>query len=750
MQCDLDRARQLLGLHRSDQGELAPLAERLAARAERHPEQAGELHFLAGSIYARIAEREPTGAVPDAWNNARSQLEEAQTLGVAEADFLRLTYLLAKAWSHTGGDLQEVIDYLERSIEGGADQPAEGYALLADAYLRLPQRDVPAALAATEKELALPYVDERLLAPARLLRGELLLELKRTDEARKALANIGILATPPLLARARFLCALSFQEEEHWADAESLWKQALDDRAAPPREPAQILYYLGICYRKQDQSAEAARAFAECAERGDAGDAGPAALVQLAELRLAEPDPTSALDSLERAVRDVASAADWHNPLVDLSRVRDVFDSGCELFRKQGRFDQALRLARLYEPFALDGAAQAQFGRTAYEWGQHGLAAARAPRASSAALEEARAHFHQAGEAFEKAGVMTSAPADQVDRSWLAVESYAEAKDAARTISAVKTLIELSRTLGLALEPQQYGKAWFVLAEAYHAEGQETLAQHAFGECINFHSLYAYRARCRQAAALVETGKIDEARGILEQNLRLLHEEDNPDREAQERTLYGLARLLYDSRDYSAAVTHYKQALEKFGDNAEAIRARFDLAECYRELASQEVKASAPGNRLTPDAAKHHDNESRRYLRLAVEKYQEVAEGLGKRAGARALSAEEDWLYWQAQVLLAGCRHSFGEYTEAQKLYQQLAARYQGKAQELYALHGVAGCYWSRGAPGDVAKAGQTVEAMRTLLAKLSDADLAVGPDSWDRKKWEDWLQRVSKTPGKP
>src|SRR5262249_8870872 len=155
----------------------------------------------------------------DAWKKARSYLEEAQTLGVAEADILRLTYLVAKAWYHTGGNIQDVIEFLERSIDEGADQPAEGYALLADAYLHLPTRNVEAAVRANEKALAVPYVPEELLGPVRLLRGELLLELKRTEEARKVLANIGSQAPPAVRARARCLRALSLQEEEHWAEA---------------------------------------------------------------------------------------------------------------------------------------------------------------------------------------------------------------------------------------------------------------------------------------------------------------------------------------------------------------------------------------------------------------------------------------------------------------------------------------------------------------------------------------------------
>src|SRR5215471_265644 len=165
MERDMDRARQVLGQHRLDLGELVPLADRLSGQALRHSEQAGEIEYLVGSLYTRIAERDPAAGVIDAWSKVRQHLSEAQTLGVAESDFPRLTYLLAKASFHTGGDMPDVIDALEHSIEGGSDHPAEGYALLAQAYLRLPNRNVESALQAIEQELSVPYVGEDLLAP---------------------------------------------------------------------------------------------------------------------------------------------------------------------------------------------------------------------------------------------------------------------------------------------------------------------------------------------------------------------------------------------------------------------------------------------------------------------------------------------------------------------------------------------------------------------------------------------------------
>jgi hypothetical protein len=737
---DIDKARRVLEQHRAIPGELSLLAERLAEQTSRHPEKAGEIHFLVGSLYAYMAERDSASASREAWNKAVSHLEEAQTLGVAEADFLRLTYLLAKTWYHTNGNMQEVVEFLERSIDGGADEPAEGYAILADAYLRLPTRDVEAALRANAMELAVPYVREELLAPARLLRGELLLELKRSDEARKVLANIGNQAPPALRAKARFLCGLSFQDEEHWSEAEKIWKAALEDPAAPPREPARVLYYLGVCYRKQQQSADAVRAFAECAQRGDAGDTGAAAAIQLAELQLADANPAPALETLERVLRDLKEPGDWHNPLVDLDRLREVLEHGCENLRQEGQFEQAMRLAELYEPVAAEGRGQLQLGRAAFEWGQ---------RMSKAQPEEARGRLRLAGEALEKASGIATVPAERVERMWLAVESYAAAQEHPRTIAAVELLLKLSRELGTLLEPQKEGKAWFLRAEAHHALGQETLAMYSYGECINFHSPYAYRARYHQAMAKVEEKKIDEARSILEQNLRLLHEEDDPDREAQEKTLYLLARLLYDSHDYSAAETYYKQALDRFSDNSEALPALQHLADCYLKLAEDELKLSTLAERTSKVSREHHVKQYRSYLGLAAEKYQTLADALGGRAREKPLTKDEEKLLWQANINAALCFYYGERVPEAKTLYEQVAARYQGKTEELYALRGIANCYWVTDVPGNKARAAETVQKIRTLLGNLSDAELNIGPEAWDRQAWLKWIEQVSKPPPK-
>src|SRR5439155_16492171 len=139
------------------------------------------------------------------------------------------------------------IPALKGSLEA-ADDLGEAYGLLTQAYLRLPTPDIPSALASNLKHLQLPTANDDLLAPARLLRGELLLRLKDAAEARKVLSRIGESAPPTILARARILLAQSYQDEASWGQAAQLWEQALADRRQEPPARGRLLYNLGLCY----------------------------------------------------------------------------------------------------------------------------------------------------------------------------------------------------------------------------------------------------------------------------------------------------------------------------------------------------------------------------------------------------------------------------------------------------------------------------------------------------------------------
>src|SRR5205814_254165 len=70
-------------------------ADRILALVDRYPQLAGEAHLLAGTAHLRLAD-EPGADAARERQQARQQLEQAATHGVADSDKPKLDYRLAK------------------------------------------------------------------------------------------------------------------------------------------------------------------------------------------------------------------------------------------------------------------------------------------------------------------------------------------------------------------------------------------------------------------------------------------------------------------------------------------------------------------------------------------------------------------------------------------------------------------------------------------------------------------------------
>src|SRR5262249_41995203 len=154
-------------------------AEDVLARSEMFSRRTGEAQFLLGTIRLRQASAAAAPHTVEAWQKARFHFQEAEQLGVPDEDKPKLCQRLGITLHFTGVEPQRVLDYL-RQFPEAADDLATYYSALTQTYLRLPVPDVRAALNANQKLLALPTADDAILAPARLLRGELLLQVKES------------------------------------------------------------------------------------------------------------------------------------------------------------------------------------------------------------------------------------------------------------------------------------------------------------------------------------------------------------------------------------------------------------------------------------------------------------------------------------------------------------------------------------------------------------------------------------------
>lgn len=735
LRSDLARARSLLQEPHAALHGLTVLLNESLSHIDRLPDRAGETHFLLGSTYLRLAEQVPADRAADLWQKARSHLEEAEHLGVPDPDRAVLLYRLGKAWYHTGGDLQRIIANLGKTIDLVDEDRAAGYEILTQCYLRLPIPNVPAALQANAKQLQLPTSDASLV-PARLMRGELLLRMQQREEARRFLVRIGPDAPPAIAARARYLRARSYQEEEAWAEAAKLWEEVLADRRQPPTDPGRVLYYLGWCYRNLRRPSDAARFWERAVKEG--GEEGQAASVRLANLRIEAGNIPAALTLYESALGTIQQPADYRNSYVNLVQASNLLASDCRVCKDAGKFAEAAKLAQLYGKLVPPGPARTLLGQVMEAWAF--AEQTRAPQIKDPVLakkeeQDARSHFRDAATAYQTAADATAGQPEQGEWLWHAAACSMQGQDFEQAVTAYKRFIDLPAPAA------RLSEAWYRLGEAQQALHQDAAAEASYTQCIATNGSFAYRARYQLAAAEISRGKFDAAEEMLEQIRDLMERLGvvETEREAHEKTLYALADLLFLRSEFYLAATRWEQALLLYPANPAALTARYRRALCYRKLAEREHQNLHPSH--PPDTQPHYRRLFASWLEMAAAQLHKVIDDLQARQAVAPLTEADATLLRHARFLLADCRFHQGLFTEAIPLYIGLANECHQHVEGLVALRELYFCYSQLTNEENRTLALHTLKEIRQTLNELDDAAFQNRPEMERRAYWEQWLQ---------
>ncbi len=381
---DLAEARRLLE-HGGDPEQAAKLAQHVLDAKDHHPELAGQADLLLGTARMRQALNADGDKAAELWAEARKCLEDAEKETVPEGDKGRLQFRMGVVGFYTHDDLNHVIALITPTVEQ-SDDAVLGYTVLTQAYLQLTPPNLASARAINLKLRNLPEATEEVLAPARLLGGELELKLGKPEEARRVLENLGPKATPEMQAKALRLCARSYQDQNHWPEAAARWEKALAD----DKSNGEALYNLGLCARRQDQNADAARYWEQCVQAG--GDEGRAAALALAEMRLKGPNPETALEMFTKVVDGVKPGDAWPGKLTDRPSVVKLFQDASKTYLDNHQFDAAVRLAEPFAVVAGQGEADVLRGKASADWaralprtGQAGAGRRQAGRGGSGA-----------------------------------------------------------------------------------------------------------------------------------------------------------------------------------------------------------------------------------------------------------------------------------------------------------------------------------------------------------------------------
>jgi hypothetical protein len=715
-----------------------------------------EAYFLTGSAYFRLAESQASPESQVARTRAVELFDKAMGYQCAERDWPALQYRLGLCLYRLERDRERALDLMNRAVDQGADQPADGYGILVQAYLQAPQPNLEAALAANQKQLE-HISDPRGLAlmRARLVRAEILMRREQRLDALRELDRIGADAPAEVRLPARQLQIRCAEEEGQWRRALEWWKQLLPNAEAVPGGKARILLAIGNCHANDTphDAVKAEQAWQEAVSLG--GPEGQAAAWRLGEMRL-QAEPGRAIEWWTQALSSVHSPNDFQNPYVEIRQIREALEQACHQLLERGDFEQIRQMTELYKRLALAGRAEeclAQASEAHAKLLGEKAAASQGEQAKTL-REQSHASYHRAAVAYEQAAALRN-DSSAADDLWRGGHCYLQAQDTAKAIGVLEQFVRRET------KESRLAEGWFTLAEAYDKQTRPDQAYNAYYKCIEYPSSpLAYRSRYQIALREIEKKNFDQARAILQQ---ILSGTAQVERDTKEKALYKMAGLLLQMQILDQAAWYLKEATRQYPGNPSVLAARDQLGNCYRKLAEQaerkleEMERATPGGNLTEERRnaleekrRHYRQTRRQWLEQALQSYQELKDELEETARQRPLNPTETGYMRKALFLLADLRFDLNQFPEALERYQQLQARYRGQVEGLVACYKIWGC---------VGTMVQTPEARRLAVEAAKKAvnealaDLerlpadhpgfSGGPDIWTKALWESELRRI-------
>jgi hypothetical protein len=744
----LAHARQSLEKSPPDWADVIQRAQIVVEAANRFPQFAAEAHFLIGS--AQLGRIEHGRVDPGVISQARQHLQQAEQLGVSDADRPKLAYRLARSAVLLGLNPSQAALDLAKAIDA-ADDPADAYGLLAEAFLKQQPPDLAAALEATKKQLekAAPATEPRLLAQARLRSGKLHLAQNAVKDGRQALERIGNDArqdAPDAFFTARALLAESYESTQDWGKAARNWEQVRSNPKLSAAARAHALFRLGSCYWHDQRAGEATTVWEEAA--AVPGDEGQAARLRLAELRT-ESAPDAAVEAFTTALRDIREPADYRNRLISLNEVRQMLERAAAICRTHGHTAAATKLIELFARLAPPGRDDEILAEAA-DAAADSLAkdARQLPDQSAPLHEKARGQYLVAARAYERAAGKIGPGPEQARWLWKSADRYLKAQQQQAALDVLMRMTQLEDVLGSV----NTAEAWFEIATIHHQKQQYAAARSAYQNCLKAPGRFGFRARHQLAILDLAENRFDEAEMALQENRSALRVAAQPDLQLLEQTEFALAAVAFqrqnavkpELREYTTAEQRYLGALQQFPDSPEAVVARFNRGQCFWFVAMQKSEALS-GGALKDDERKAYLKQYRESLHSAAEQFDKVEEDLLTRQKSEPLPSREYALLRQAAFMAAHCFWHLENIDEALRRYSGLALRYQGQVWELGALSQVFQCH-RLARQDDKAKA--MLPRIRDAFEKLPESAFTGSDRSFQRSFWLQWLTDAEKVLG--
>lgn len=700
-----------------DAAEMKGHLSTVASGVETYPDRAPLARFHLGSGYVRLAEITPaTDEARGYWTLARQHFELVTEKQLRDPnDVPKLSFRAAKARAAIGlpadapaaevALLTQVLAAPPPGEEGG-----ETRRLVADLALRLTPPDLALAKASLKQYLVAAGLANppASLARARLRLGEIYLNSKEYDEARKWLAQVGGDAPVEVLAAAKAKLARVLMAEADYTGAAKELEVLRTLPGIPPQYRAGAAYDLAVCKSKERKPDEAAKLFEEAAK--GTGDEAVAAAVQLADLHLRSADPMRhkvAVELLATAVKGVTSPAGYKNERAPIADVQGAFELAVATLLADGAFEPALKAAHAYAAVSTAGRDREKRADVLAAWG--------------AALKksnpgDAKPKFTDAAVEYAALAAFQPKTDGKLEMLRRAASLYRQADEPALAVLQLK---EAAKLPGI---PEPFvGPVWVELADALLAAGQTGEVWKVFNEIMAAGAPASTATRYRLARQFVDSrhpGLVPVGRALFEQIAK--QQNIGPDeREFHERALTELANDLIRQGNFADAESRLRSQLQLYENGPEAQLARLLLGVCLLQRAAAPNVSPADANRMRTEAVT--------VFKEIVADCDKAEKRIGK------LPEREAWLRLQAALRVLQTYQQMKRPNDLLVAADRLLDRHKETVEELIILSLMYHAFKQLNEPG---KALTIRDRMRDVFDKLPPSAFPQQTGEYSRDYW--------------
>jgi hypothetical protein len=551
----------------------------------------------------------------------------------------------------------------------------------------------------------------------------------------------------------------------------------------------QASYLLGVMYLKLGEQKAASKQFARTREVYANTPEGAAAALAEAEILAQLNDDVSARAIYKTATKMAGSPETYRNPWVSLSQFRQRLKTAYHAYVEKQGFAAAIALADSMPPIVVREEALELKARAQRAWAQHLLRQAeREPHPRAEKLKaEARFQFRESARSYAALARSHRTERRYRDDLWHTADGLLQGQDYAAAVQVLTSYLtdEL---------PERRARVLVALGESLAALGRRDEALKSLDECIEFHpkSPVVFRARLLAAFAHEEKHDYAAAKKLLLENLH--HDALTPQSAEWRQSLFALGKIHYyegrelesksrlvdrpvgsrltatadvanvaDEADQQAveetlqhltdsaqafedAIYRLREAKQRYPDSADAVLARYLIAEAHRRT------AALPLMKINVTRIKtHRENhaaQAKTQLLAAIADFRELEEYLNAKQDKATLSPLESRVLRNCYFALGDTFFELGSldnryYEDAIRAYSTATNRYQHKPESLEAYVQIATCFQQLNKPHD---ARGILEQAKTVLNRMDENAAFEETTRYSREQWSDllaWLAPV-------